>query len=104
MQSIIDQIMISDKKETSLLKRAETVKKEVVKKYHVLFGFMRKICFLFRGQRCLLVQTEDQYIFIHDALVDFLESGDTEVEANELREYIKKQSQVDDRSGLCFFF
>ena len=52
-----------------------------------------------REQRCLMVQTEDQYIFIHYALLDYLESGDTEVEASELREYTKKQSQVDVRSG-----
>ncbi|XP_057299709.1 receptor-type tyrosine-protein phosphatase F-like isoform X2 [Hydractinia symbiolongicarpus] len=53
-----------------------------------------------REQRCLMVQTEDQYIFIHAALLDYLESGDTEIEANALREYIKKQSQVDSRTGM----
>jgi len=53
-----------------------------------------------REQRCLMVQTEDQYIFIHNAIVDYLESGDTEVDANDLREYIKKQSQVDSKTGI----
>ena len=54
---------------------------------------------MFREQRCLTVQTEDQYIFIHDAIVDYLESGETEVDVNELRDYIKKQSQVDAKTG-----
>ena len=60
---------------------------------------IEKKIFLFRQQRCLMVQTEDQYIFIHFALLDHLESGDTEIEANELRDYIKKHSQVDVTTG-----
>ena len=56
-----------------------------------------------RQQRCLMVQTEDQYIFIHHALLDHLESGDTEVDVNQLRDYIKKQSQVDTRTGTSKF-
>ena len=55
--------------------------------------------FVFREQRCLMVQTEDQYIFIYDAIVDYLQSGETEVVVNELRDYIKKQSQVDAKTG-----
>ena len=55
--------------------------------------------FVFREQRCLMVQTEDQYIFIHDAIVDYLQLGETEVVVNELRDYIKKQSQVDAKTG-----
>ena len=46
-----------------------------------------------------MVQTEDRYIFIHDAIVDYLQSGETEVVVNELRDYIKKQSQVDAKTG-----
>ena len=46
-----------------------------------------------------MVQTEDQYIFIHDAIVDYLQLGETEVVVNELRDYIKKQSQVDAKTG-----
>ncbi|XP_057299705.1 receptor-type tyrosine-protein phosphatase S-like isoform X1 [Hydractinia symbiolongicarpus] len=53
-----------------------------------------------REQRCLMVQTEDQYIFIHVALLDYLESGDTEIEANALREHVKKLSEVDTRTGM----
>ena len=54
---------------------------------------------MFREQRCLMGQTEDQYIFIHDAIADYLESGETEVDVNELRDYIKKQFQVDAKTG-----
>ena len=61
---------------------------------------LKYVIFINREQRCLMVQTEDQYIFIHNALLDYLESGDTEIEASELREYIKKQTQVDVRSGV----
>lgn len=46
-----------------------------------------------------MVQTEDQYVFIHNALIDYMEAGETEVEASDLREYIKKQSQVDSKTG-----
>ena len=46
-----------------------------------------------------MVQTEDQYIFIRDAIVDYLESGKTEIDVNKLRDYIKKQSQVDAKTG-----
>ena len=52
-----------------------------------------------REPHCFLVQTEDQYIFIHDEIVDNLESGETELVANELRDYIKKQLQVDAKTG-----
>ena len=47
-----------------------------------------------------MVETEDQYIFIYNAIVDYLKSKQTEVDVNELRDYIKKQCQVD---ALAFF-
>ena len=46
-----------------------------------------------------MVQTEDQYIFIHNAILDYMESDDTEVDASELNEYINLKSQVDSRTG-----
>eukprot|EP00117_Sycon_ciliatum_P022357 scpid935/ scgid0353/ Receptor-type tyrosine-protein phosphatase S; Receptor-type tyrosine-protein phosphatase sigma len=43
-----------------------------------------------RQQRNHMVQTEAQYIFIHDALLEALQLRDTEVSATALRLYIKK--------------
>jgi netrin-G3 ligand len=42
-----------------------------------------------REDRCLLVQTEEQYVFVHETLLDYIDCGDTEVEANELKDHIR---------------
>ncbi|XP_066915197.1 receptor-type tyrosine-protein phosphatase S-like isoform X5 [Clytia hemisphaerica] len=55
---------------------------------------------LLRQQRCLMVQTEDQYVFIHMALLDYMESGETEVDANGLRDYIRKHMQTEHKTGM----
>lgn len=49
-----------------------------------------------------MVQTEDQYAYLHHALLEFIKSGDTEIEAHELRDYIKKKSEVDYVTGMIF--
>ena len=46
-----------------------------------------------RAQRNYVVQTEDQYIFIHDALAEAVLSGNTEVVASDLLNHIQLLSQ-----------
>nr|XP_033961751.1 receptor-type tyrosine-protein phosphatase delta-like isoform X36 [Pseudochaenichthys georgianus] len=48
-----------------------------------------------RAQRNYMVQTEDQYIFIHDALQEAVNCGTTEVPARNLYAYIQKLTQIE---------
>ncbi len=47
-----------------------------------------------RAQRNYMVQTEDQYIFIHEALLEAATCGNTEVPARSLYTHIQKLTQV----------
>lgn len=46
-----------------------------------------------RAQRNYMVQTEDQYIFIHDSLLEAVTCGNTEVPARNLSNHIQKLMQ-----------
>ncbi|XP_063042813.1 receptor-type tyrosine-protein phosphatase delta-like [Engraulis encrasicolus] len=50
---------------------------------------------LMRAQRNYMVQTEDQYVFIHDALQEAVTCGNTEVPARNLYTYIQKLTQIE---------
>lgn len=48
-----------------------------------------------RAQRNYMVQTEDQYIFIHDAIIESVICGSTEVPARNLHNHIQKLMQTE---------
>ncbi|XP_054837625.1 receptor-type tyrosine-protein phosphatase C isoform X2 [Eublepharis macularius] len=49
-----------------------------------VYGYVAKL----RRQRCLMVQVETQYILIHQALVEYVQYGETEVSIPELHNYL----------------
>ena len=59
-----------------------------------------------RAQRNYMVQTEDQYIFIHDALLEAVQSGNTEISARSLYGHIQKLTQplTDGSTGMDIEF
>ncbi|EDO43854.1 predicted protein, partial [Nematostella vectensis] len=63
-----------------------------------VFGFVRQM----RNKRNLMVQTESQYVFIHDALVEAVICGVTEVDANKLASRIRELREVDPNIGTTY--
>ncbi|KAF5402068.1 Receptor-type tyrosine-protein phosphatase delta [Paragonimus heterotremus] len=60
-----------------------------------IYGCVRAL----RGQRNFMVQTEDQYIFIHSALLEAIDAGNTEVPARSLLAHYKKLRMLDTAGG-----
>jgi len=48
-----------------------------------------------RAQRNYMVQTEDQYIFIYETLLEAVQCGNTEVPVSELANHIEKLNQIE---------
>lgn len=52
-----------------------------------------------RAQRNYIVQTEDQYMFIHDAVLEATIASDTEIPVSKLTEHLHKLMQVSPNEG-----
>lgn len=61
-----------------------------------VFGYVMSL----RCDRNIMVQVEEQYVFIHEVLLEAIHSGYTEVRASDLRSHIKNLMQVNQNSGL----
>ncbi|CAB4003337.1 partial, partial [Paramuricea clavata] len=61
-----------------------------------VFGNVQKL----RNQRLLMVQVEDQYIFIHSVLLEAINSGDTEIQVEDFPEQMREIMDVNPETGV----
>ena len=64
-----------------------------------VFGYVMSL----RCDRNIMVQVEEQYVFIHEVLLEAIHSGYTEVRANDLRAHIKSLMEVNQTTGMPVF-
>ncbi|XP_065833910.1 receptor-type tyrosine-protein phosphatase S-like [Oscarella lobularis] len=64
-----------------------------------IFGLVSE----FRQRRPFMVQTEAQYVFCHDAVLDYILCGNTRISANELKRRVRHLEIVDRSSRLTGF-
>ena len=60
-----------------------------------VFGYVMEL----RCNRNIMVQVEEQYVFIHEVLLEAIHSGYTEIRANDLRAHIKNLMEVNASTG-----
>ncbi|PFX20582.1 Receptor-type tyrosine-protein phosphatase delta [Stylophora pistillata] len=53
-----------------------------------------------RRDRNIMVQVEEQYVFIHEVLLEAIHSGYTEIRANDLRSHMKLLMQVESQTEM----
>ena len=76
----------------------------------VVYTFSFQICYTLSKWRCVFhcffLFFQDQYIFIHDAILESVTCGDTEIEAGDLRKRLAQLKTRDEsgRSGLDLQF
>lgn len=54
-----------------------------------------------RNQRLLMVQVEDQYVFIHNVLLEAIHSGDTEIQAEDFLEAVRDLVEPNPETGIA---
>ena len=54
-----------------------------------------------RCDRNMMVQVEEQYVFIHEALVEAIHAGYTEIRANDLRDHIRMLMEINANTGTA---